>query len=311
MTPTLGTIGGCLIEPHGFSSELQDSHLRSISKTVDRTKGLITNCVHVDIPPPLKVVSISEQTGISSNVFNTTFANIAPSMMYKHIYSPLFHYWSPYTRYKGNLRFSDAGGYDTTCILSLLRRKVKKIIACLSISSKLESNNLESTMYAFAGLFGKAVLDKPETIVYGFNSMEFNKRRKVFPAEAWDEVIAGLLGRTRRGDTPTYLLKTRVLPNPFANIQGNFDVTILIVVNAYSEGWCGAIPGTLLEEIRKDHMKAPLNGVNTGIPLDAFPCAFSTRMMYTPVMVNAYSQMSSWSLMESKEMLRNFFEQSP
>ena len=66
-----------------------------------------------------------------------------------------------------HVRFCDAASTDFTSISALLRRKVEKIIACVSDScpfyihkhEQLLNCSHESVWGAYAGLFGRAVYD--------------------------------------------------------------------------------------------------------------------------------------------------------
>jgi hypothetical protein len=309
VTPVLGTIGGFICEPHGFTSSVSPNQMTDVwcdmADNPDRYRG----CTLTKIPIPNKVISISECTGISSNTFNTSIATWSPAVIYDNIQHPLFNYWNPYTEYSGSLRYSDAGGFDTTTVLSLIRRGVTKIIACLSVQGDIDEGNQDSNMYAMAGLFGRAVLDKPEHVIYGFKTAEFNKLRRVFHPSAWTELVAGLQRNYRLGLPATYTLKTRVQPNNLIGIEGNYDVTLFVVVNANSSGWRGAIPQSLSEQIDRDHKRDPFEGLLPGVANDRFPRAFSTRMAYSPVLVNAYSQIATWALLENTQTLLELFRQ--
>lgn len=104
----------------------------------------------------------------------------------------------------------DGGASDDTGILSLLRRKVSKIIAFCANNEELQNvigvqnseNALEdnfcdrstdaneTSLGCIAGLFGR--MKSKSLSVDNISDTQYNAMRKVFPSDAWDELVSGL-----------------------------------------------------------------------------------------------------------------------
>ena len=206
--PNMG-IGGCLIEPHGFTATPDPLDLRlqmfesSSSKSgghhtpgkVARQNSLVANestdfCSLIQVPKPDFTVNLHEIAGISSsNAFTTHNFSVLPT------FTPLFKGDNISSRE----HFQDGGCCDSTGIIALLRRRCTSIIACITSTARLEYSesiadaNLHSLGH-LAGLFGRQVSDKRVGLV---KSDSYNEQRKVFPSEAWDELRTALLSKSR------------------------------------------------------------------------------------------------------------------
>ena len=189
-------VGGCLIEPHGFTARPDPLDLRL--QLAESSKG--PGCsVEVRLPRPEVTVTMQEIAGMSSvSYFRTRDFSVFPTFN---------------ALYKGDTitsceRFQDGCGCDSTGIISLLRRKCRFVLACLPASAALleegggEDVPLEDanrhSLGNLAGLFGRQASDRRVNKV---TSESFNEQRKVFPSESWDQLLAALRSLARGRST--------------------------------------------------------------------------------------------------------------
>ena len=180
-------VGGCLIEPHGFTSKPDPMQLRLQMAESSSTKSN-DFCTLLKVPKPDFTVNLHEIAGISSsNAFTTHNYSVLPT------FTPL--------RQGDNIasreHFQDGNCCDSTGIIALLRRKCTSIIACITSTSRLEDSESiadanQHSLGHLAGLFGRQVSDKRVFLV---KSESYNEQRKVFPSEAWDELLGALISK--------------------------------------------------------------------------------------------------------------------
>jgi hypothetical protein len=142
-------VGGCLIEPFGFTStpssqqRMSIKHILETSETTSLTEtsvleGITSPSVFtVEVPKPDTVISISEQAGISSSAIAQVVAHSVSTSQGKRLHMTVKPLWNPLSGETHEMILSDGLGGDNTAIHSLLRRKVQKICATFAINLSL------------------------------------------------------------------------------------------------------------------------------------------------------------------------------
>jgi hypothetical protein len=250
-------VGGCLIEPFGFTSTPSEQQRRSIKNLLDASDtGSLTNSsvlegiaspsvFTVEVPKPEVVISVSEQAGISSSAIAQVVAHSVTTSQSKRLHMTVRPLWNPLSGETHQMIMSDGLGGDNTAIHSLLRRKVHKICATFAINLSLmepvdHRNASQSSFADIAALFGVMTCD--HTTIDGVLPEDFNQYRHVFPSEDYEILFTGLRERCSQGKPCTFLLHTRALPNSFVGIPGGHSVDLLLIICAPSECWMNSLP---------------------------------------------------------------------
>jgi hypothetical protein len=256
-------VGDYLIEPYGFtatpSHEDADSIKRMLNASVvpqqsdsssaaPRPPSVLT----VDLPRPKRVISVSDQAGISSSAITQVLAQSLDRTQSRLLDLSVYPLWNPLTGETHDMVFSDGLGGDNTAILSLLRRRVTKICAMfatnISIAKPVDHTNLDISGFGdVAALFGVMTCDG-ETFD-GMHVNNSNRYRQVFPSEDFAPLLRGLQDNYRAGKPCTFLLHTRALPNALVGVPGNHPVDLLLILAAPSDGWVNSLPNSIRSKV--------------------------------------------------------------
>jgi hypothetical protein len=186
-------VGGCLIEPHGFTSKPDGKHL---SEQIEVNSGKLS--FDISVPQPRFPVTLHEMAGISSSYLAQSYGEKLSNFAYEMMNFPTlptFTYKNPGGNIATRETFVDAGGSDNSGVLALLRRKCEFIIACYTTNVAMDAQhvNLEdanvSALGHLAGLFGRQRSNQPVEMV---SNESFNSQRQVFPEDCWDDLLEGL-----------------------------------------------------------------------------------------------------------------------
>ena len=192
-------IGGCLIEPHGFTAKPHSLDISKMVMDVNSSAGQFS--ATVKIQRPKFVVSIPEVVGIASSNLPSAGKSIDNGGVFDHNFNPTLPTFTPECpgdHFASREQFVDGSNCDATGIIALLRRRCMFIIACIplnaDITSEADVDNVNVHSFGnVAGLFGR---HKSRVRVNGVRSESFNLQRQVFPGDAWDELLSAL--RMRR-----------------------------------------------------------------------------------------------------------------
>ena len=306
-------VGGALIEPHGFVNSA------CLRQTVHASGQSCT----LRIPVPHTVISVFEQTGISSCAVaqGLSLSGKVSVGEFERLDLPVHHYYDPVAGRTAKLLYVDGGGSDNSGILPLLRRRVCKIISsyamnvCVSLPG--QENGATSSMANIAGLFGcmssgggggggddksaaaSMIRDKDKA---------FNDMRHVFPCEHFQVLLDGLRANVAAGRPASYLLRTRALPNSFAGVPGGHDVLLLFICNAECSNWLDSLPVETRRKLDEDketnivEQAAMFLGVMKE-DFCGFPFTSLKHWNYSVPLTSAYTQLMTWEVMESKHYI--------
>ena len=188
-------IGGCLIEPHGFTGKPDPFEMTE--QMLSNTQGGACSST-LTIPRPQFALTIQEVLGIASSNMSTNKSNSKTGVSYDSNYYPILPTFTsecPGDHIASREQFVDGSNCDYTGIISLLRRRCSFIIACITASDdikSLESTVADSNVHSLGGLaalFGRHVSERR---VDGVKNDSFNRQRQVFASDGWDELLSAL-----------------------------------------------------------------------------------------------------------------------
>jgi hypothetical protein len=276
-------IGGYLMEPFGFTSapgrsqrtatkrllnappDLDLPHHRSTSSASSRAASKYSytlsppppppRVIHVDVPHPRQLISVSDQAGISSSAITQVLSHRLTNKEGDALDFSVYPIWDPLHGHCHEMILADGGGSDNTGIIALLRRKVTKVFAMYAIDQSILSSadlrNMSHSNFAdVAGLFGVMTCDG-KTTIDGIRPDDFNRYHQVFPSEDYTRLVSGLRSRYLEGKPATFLLRTQALPNPLIAVPGNHAVELFFIVSAPSDHWVDLLPPEIQTKVMK------------------------------------------------------------
>jgi hypothetical protein len=303
-------IGGYLIQPHGFNVTLTSKQANELSQYISNNGSTLE--IPLPMPDPSETISISEQAGISSSAPAQSMAKKYPALI-ELADMPVRKLWDPLSAMNQNVGFQDGGGVDNSGILALLRRGVDKIISCYAMNVSIADETInhcgaQSSFYNIAAMFGRAQFKQCEN-GDGVDCEHFNKLRHVFPAEDMDKLLHGLQANCHANKPAVYLLETTVLPNKYINVQGGYKVSIVFILIYASPAYIQALPTEVQERIKNDQEITQMENIQFlhGAPADLarFPYTSLKYFSYSSALVNLMSNLMTWSVLESKDILEH------
>jgi len=294
------SITSVLVEPHAFSSIVSHDFL------VEAKSGKFST-----VPKPKNLLTLHEAIGISSANLAETKGDNMSDFQYNLANFPEMEYFG-----NGKQKFVDGCSTDNTGILALLRRDVRSVIACLSSNCSLSESDAvlldpnASTMGTLAGLFGRAECPQPVDMV---NQEWYNKQRKVFPPEAWDDLLAALRSKLAAGLPLAHKMTLRVLPNELVRVNGGYSIDIVFFLWGECKGWVDRLPGEVLEQMSQDnhmsHLGQQLADITSELGvvegnLFQFPFIPLNRLKYSPLLFGLMAQLAAFQLLEHAEDIR-------
>ena len=282
------------VEPEGFCAT-------SVAKAdLPQTKGSISVTVS-------RVVSIHEMSGISSSNLAQTRGDEMTAEAYEKANFPCIQCFS-----NGLQRLVDGGSTDNTGIIALLRRGCRNVLAGLAcnLSVALDSvvdANIHS-LGTLAGLFGRQKSELGE--VDSVKDDDFNRQRVVFPADKWEELLAGLRSRLQAGQGLVHKLALPVLPNAQIGVAGGYTLQLVITISGECSSFVARLPEAVRSQIKADAEAASQGGSGVGGRLQAvgllesdlsiFPYPPVGHLKYSPALLGLMSQQARWTLLQSK-----------
>jgi len=185
-----GKIDGVYVESKSFTANVNKSDVSLIPSS----NPLQGNVSTVEVNGPFKSLMCNEIAGISSSAIAQVLAGV-PHVGYDLLDFPEHQYFI-----NGQVKCVDGGSTDNTGTLALIRRNVTKIIVCLACNAAITSPTIadanQGSYGTLAGLFGAQSSPKD---IDGVSSDEYNAQRKVFELNKWDELVAALKEKDKKG----------------------------------------------------------------------------------------------------------------
>ena len=255
------------------------------------------------IPKPTKIISLGEQAAFSSQVIEAALGDIEvnnPSNFVSgtwNVVNGLYGYLGrasqrlsdtfyprldPLQNQVFNSKYSDGACTDNTGILALVRRKETKIICLYSASTDISSSNFTDINMCgdFSALFGRCT-GSDINIFQNTPVAEYNRQRQIFNSNLYDKIVANLTTNS------SYTLRTTTIENP--NIFTTaYDISVLFILCSSPKKWLDLIP----EETKK---KLP----------NEFPNISVTKSKYSPELVGALKQFSTYQITSNEVLIRN------
>ena len=181
----------------------------------------------VELPLPAAPFSLGDATGTSSSAYSGVDDNFLGPL------SPHEPYWPVSTtgdQETTEFNFGDGGNLENYGLISLLQRKVKRIVVFINTSTKLDLNYdaetppMESDLDSnLPPLFGHPVIDASET-----GDMTHNR---VFEKKRFADLVDALQKQKCNKKTVLHRMTLKVQANSWWGVDGGWDVNILWVYN--------------------------------------------------------------------------------
>jgi hypothetical protein len=150
---------------------------------------------------------------------------------------PEFRHWSVPDAEKTRAKeytFGDGGILENLGIMSLLMRKVKRIVLFVNTKAKLKGRGKDEINDSIPPLFG-------QTHPFNLNH--------VFPEEMYPELVENLLMKKKAGKTAMHKARYPVVAAPHYGIEGGWEVDVLWVYNERVKEWEHRLPANIRKKI--------------------------------------------------------------
>jgi hypothetical protein len=178
----------------------------------------------------------------------------------------------------GEVAFADGGATDNTGILALLRRQVKEVLALGAILIDINEPNddrLMECLFDYMSLFGRVTQHVTDRgLLEDWDA--YNRQRRVFKPDLWDQLLAGLRRQRASGDSLSFTFcSIEVLENKFCGVPA-YEANITFVFNGRCDKFSNISDG---------------RGVD-----NRFPFIPTEKLYYSVALTNAFSSLSAWAL---------------
>lgn len=150
---------------------------------------------------------------------------------------PEFRHWSvpdaDKTRAK-EYTFGDGGILENLRIMSLLMRKVERIVVFVNTKAQIKGGGKDEINDSIPPLFGK-------TPPFSLNH--------VFPKKMYPELVENLLINKEAGKTAMHKARYPVRAAPYYGIEGGWEVDILWVYKKRVKAWENKLPANIRKKI--------------------------------------------------------------
>lgn len=214
-------IGGGYIEPLGFDSDEPND-------PPDQSQ-----VVEVRLGASRHLYTLSDVVGTSG----AAPAEVLAKYGIDWVGFPEFRHWSVPAADKTHAKeytFGDGGILENLGIMSLLMRKVERIVVFVNTKAKLKGAGKGEINDSIPPLFGK--------------TPPFNLNH-VFPKERYPELVENLLMKKKAGKSVIYKTRYPVRSAPHYGIESDWEVDILWVYNERVKGWEDRLPANIRKKI--------------------------------------------------------------
>lgn len=260
----------------------------------------------VSCAAPQQPFALSEAAGVSSVAFAEAVQLQHPRL---DRILPRLPYWSEPGEPALDHLFADGGSLENTGVIALLRRPLRRVLACINAETPLQPLTGEDILrvdQSLPPLFGL----RPWQPGQGYRpwpaapdpdgAIEAMRHNQVFPTGRWAELLDGL--RTAIAGGGCALLWQRELPvlgNAWFGVAAGGPVDVLWVYNHMPNDWYTALPWS----VRLGMRLSPWNYKD-------FPHYATVEQMHlAPRQVNLLAQLASANLLQaaSAALLERFF----
>eukprot|EP00775_Hariotina_reticulata_P012591 gene12591-12723_t len=208
---------------------------------------------------PLKVVM-----GISSS-FITNMVRPGGTITRELTGTETLQYWNQVDFSGGLLSFADGGAVDNLAVTPLLRRRITRLVVCVSASKNITNTTSAAEwggyQWDISGLFGASPATSPgydkNNTITGIPVELYNRKMQVFPRAGYDELYTALRAQTLAGGPTYHLASYTVLTNPYQAVFGGWKVTVLWVVSQQQTSWEAALPEDTRQTLQASRTQQP------------------------------------------------------
>ncbi len=231
--------------------------------------------------------------GTSSNAYGDYFHKAKEEHNYTELSGLISKYnlWTPMIPYHSDeFYLVDGCVLNNTSILSLIQRKVSKIISFNSVSKVIDKSNIYNETWDCTNLPN---LFKESNLI------------QIFESKSWENVANNLITNSNKG-LPMYSVnKLKVLSNPNLYIEGNYEVEILFIILQ---------PSKIFNDLLSDEIKNIITNKKDLLPyFPNYPTVGANPGKFielTNAQVNLLSTYTDWSISQTeiKDIILDFYK---
>lgn len=224
-------------------------------------------------------------------------------------------YWSPSTSnpqdHAQTFGFADGAGVSNTNIISLLQRKVHRIVAVVSTSTPLQSSenwdpavgdlSKKDIDFTVPAWFGHIATDLNDIDVASFDL----ENSHVFPESDFVPFVKGLQEAQMRGKGNIYVHRHRTVANPKFGIEAGQEVEMVWIYHGRCFEWESRLSDDMYDKVTPRFNKDDPAKLPSG-DFEDFP-HYSTGVNGRNFeQANLLSDLTGWIIHENYEMMDNF-----
>lgn len=291
-------VGGGFIEPYAMGG----------SAPIGATApcGNVNHCATIELPTMHKF-RLADAVGTSSAAFASTLAQSIPAEILSEVLArgsiiPEEPYWSverPQITAKP-YRFADGGNLENYGIISLIQRKVKKIVVFINTSSPIDT-----TFVAGQSAPTAKTIDYDFYTLFADYKYEDFTANQIFSKEDFVNVFNQFKKCIRDSTTVLARVKTKTITNDWWGIPAGQEVEILWIYNYSVPKWEDQLNSTIRNELSKGE-----NGMFPNFPhySTMFPYMKDRLVELSPAMTKLLYELQFWNVFENRDTFQDFFK---
>lgn len=298
-------VGG-VVETFAFPKYGSSPLLGLRSKTTDTLSG----------PPPTELMDI-RYAGCASSfapgaVVNTFPANFSNSQGLH------FDYYSPTSSIPSSddTLFCDGGSYENILLISMLQRRVEKIVLFINSKTPIQpaskwnvmsdpplSEQISSDLSSFFGVLPSDVSDAE-------NRAFDNRKNQVFAESDWKPVALTLQESQAKGDGIIGNFKLTTVQNDWWGIPAGITSQIVIVYMGRLGNWEKELTTEMSELLIPSN---PTDAADLSVTVDegpykGFPHYITAGGITNYERANVLADISGWTILKNEELFRSIFQ---
>ncbi|PHN05209.1 hypothetical protein [Flavilitoribacter nigricans] len=284
------SVGGGFIEPFamGGTAPLQPPAV------CEDERGRQRLCAEIKLHPKRRF-RLADAVGTSSAAFAAEVGQNAALGILTEIAAlgsiiPEQHYWPAGADNISaeSFRFADGGSLEDLGVVSLLQRKVKKLVVFINTDTPIDT-----TFKPGESAPTEKVIDYDLFTLFADYTYGNHIHNQVFSEADFVRVFNQFVNCVKNGETVMARLNTTTLANPWWGIQAGQEVEILWVYNDKVPDWEGQLPPAIQAEIAKGK-----SGLFPNFP--QYPIAFPEEIPYlqrlSPAMAKLLYELQFWNV---------------
>jgi hypothetical protein len=264
---------------------------------------------YLNVPEPDEILDLAAVGGLSSYAPGTVFESLTKNV--SEILSMSTDYWSPTEKIprSESFMFGDGGSTENILLISLLQRKVKKVVLFFTSQTPLQPSskwNVDEDAFsnsqitdAFSCFFG-ALQENSDVYKRAF----YYTTTQVFATSEYSRVIKGLQAAQSEGNGIIASFNLTTIENKRWGIPAGFEVEVTFVYMGRLAQWEQKLPKEMQDLVIPSENADDLSVTVSDGPFKSFPHYTTKGGDINFEQANLLADMTGWSVLQHAELFR-------